>query len=86
MQEISYMIENPESVVTMIDMKTLNDKVMTMTNDTIFKMMQASREWSSIVWTDSVYQQDFSVEEWYMAWFTVTNEIQTTTYVLFFIK
>ena len=86
MQEISYMMENPESVVTMIDMKTLNDKVMTMTNDTIFKMMQASREWSAIVWTDSVYQQDFSVEEWYMGWYTVTSEIQTTTYVLFFIK
>ena len=86
MQEISYMMENPESVVTTIDMKTLNDKVMTMTNDTIFKMMQASREWADIVWTDSVYQQDFSVEEWYMGWYTVTSEIQTTTYVLFFIK
>ena len=86
MQEISYMIENPESVVTMIDMKTLNDKVMTMTNDTIFKMMHASREWADIVWTDSVYQQDFSIEEWYMGWYTVTSEIQTTTYVHFFIK
>ena len=85
MQEISHMMENPKSVVTTVNMKTLNDKITKMTNDSVYVDIESKNEWNEIKWSRiwDKMPPETTAEDWWWAWKNVSDELSMAKYVPF---